>query len=300
MGGDVAMPPILVWSEAVTDYDFGPGHPLTPRRFGPGIGLVRAIGVDRLLEPPIASDDQLARLHDARYIADVRTTSASPERPLADGVGTGDVPAFFGMHEASARIAGGSIAAVSAILDGETDHAFNPGGGLHHAMAGRASGFCVYNDVALGVAAAVDAGHRVLYVDLDVHHGDGTQALFWDEPRVLTFSIHESGRTLFPGTGAVDETGGELAPGTAVNVPLEAGSGDDAWWPAVETSLRALADAFEPTFLVSQHGLRQPCLGPAGAPACDDRGLRSRDGPDGRARPRPLRRSLARDRGWRL
>ena len=129
------------------------------------------------------------------------------------GIGTGDVPAFDGMHEASARVAGGSIDGVRAILAGTADHAFSPAGGLHHAMRARASGFCVYNDVALAVAAARDAGHRVLYVDLDVHHGDGTQALFWDDPDVLTFSIHESGRTLFPGSGWSDETGGPGAPG---------------------------------------------------------------------------------------
>ena len=106
----------------------------------------------------------------------------------------------------SARVAGASIDAVRAILAGDADHAFSPAGGLHHAMRARASGFCVYNDVALAVAAARDAGHRVLYVDLDVHHGDGTQALFWDDPQVLTFSIHESGRSLFPGTGWTDES----------------------------------------------------------------------------------------------
>jgi acetoin utilization protein AcuC len=121
-------------------------------------------------------------------------------------------------------------------------------------MAAEASGFCIYNDVALGVAAARDAGHRVLYVDVDVHHGDGTQALFWDDPDVLTISIHESGRTLFPGTGFLGETGGPKAPGTALNVPLEAYSGDASWVPAVERAVSAMADAFRPTFLVTQHG----------------------------------------------
>ena len=124
------------------------------------------------------------------------------------GIGPGDCPPFDGMHEASATVAGGSIDAVDRILAGEVEHAFHPGGGLHHASASRASGFCIYNDVALGIARARDAGHRVLYVDLDVHHGDGTQALFWTDPNVLTFSIHESGNTLFPGSGWEDEVGG--------------------------------------------------------------------------------------------
>ena len=178
------------------------------------------------------------------------------------GVGSVDVPAFHGMHEASALVAGASIGAVERILAGEAEHAFSPAGGLHHALRSRASGFCVYNDVALAVAAARDAGHRVFYVDLDVHHGDGTQALFWDDPEVLTFSIHENGRTLFPGSGWDDETGGEQARGAAVNVPLEEWSGDASWWPIVEQVIPALADTFGPTFIVSQHGCDSHALDP--------------------------------------
>jgi acetoin utilization protein AcuC len=158
------------------------------------------------------------------------------------------------MHEASARVAGGSIASARQVLAGAADHVFDPGGGLHHAMADRASGFCIYNDVALAVAEARDAGHRVLYVDLDVHHGDGTQSLFWDDPQVLTLSIHETGRSLFPGTGDLDEAGGPDARGSAVNVPLEAYTGDTGWLAALETVLPALAETFRPTFLVTQHG----------------------------------------------
>lgn len=246
--------PIVVWSEGIRAYDFGPSHPLTPRRFGPGIDLVRAVGAERFLEPTEASDDTLLRLHDRRYIRQVRSFSDDPWQPPAMGIGPGDCPPFHGMHEASALVVGGSLAATGAVLVGDTVHAFNPGGGLHHAMAARASGFCIYNDVAFAVAAARDAGHRVLYVDLDVHHGDGTQALFWDDPEVLTVSVHESGRTLFPGTGEVDEAGGPDARGTAVNVPLDHLTGSASWTRVVELVVPALAEAFRPTFLVSQHG----------------------------------------------
>jgi acetoin utilization protein AcuC len=214
------------------------------------------------MTPTEAGDAALARLHAPRYIEQVRSFSDHPWQPVAMGIGTPDVPAFHGMHEASALVAGGSIGAVEAILTGQAEHAFSPAGGLHHAMRTRAAGFCVYNDVALGVATARDAGHRVLYLDLDVHHGDGTQALFWDDPEVLTYSIHETGQHLFPGTGAIDETGGEDAPGTAVNTPLEPGSGDDSWWPIVELMLPALAEAFRPTFIVSQHGCDSHALDP--------------------------------------
>jgi acetoin utilization protein AcuC len=170
------------------------------------------------------------------------------------GIGPGDCPAFRGMHEASALVAGGSIEAMDRILAGEERHAFQPGGGLHHAGRARASGFCIYNDVALAVARARDAGHRVLYVDLDVHHGDGVQWLFWDDPQVLTLSIHETGQELFPGSGFLDETGGPDAPGSAINVPLDPGSGDRSWLHAVEAVVPAAAAAFRPTMLVTQHG----------------------------------------------
>ncbi|MEX2547878.1 MAG: acetoin utilization protein AcuC [Chloroflexota bacterium] len=253
--GQPQMPrPLVVYGEVNLAYDFGPEHPLTPRRFGPSIDLMRSVGAANFVEPRVATDDELARLHTPGYIQTVRQFSAEPSRPSAAGIGPGDCPPFRGMHEPSAAIAGGSIDAVDRILAGEAEHAFNPGGGLHHAMADRASGFCIYNDVALGVARARDAGHRVLYVDLDVHHGDGTQALFWDDPQVLTLSVHETGQTLFPGTGFVDERGGPAALGSAVNVPLQPYSGDGSWLAAVEKAVPALAEAFRPTFLVTQHG----------------------------------------------
>jgi acetoin utilization protein AcuC len=246
--------PLVMYGEVSQRYDFGDEHPLTPRRFGPSIDLMRSVGAESFVAPRVATDDELARLHTPEYIRAVRKFSDDPFLPPANGVGPGDCPPFDGMHEASAAVAGGSIDAVDRILAAETAHAFHPGGGLHHAMAARASGFCIYNDVALGVARARDAGHRVLYVDLDVHHGDGTQALFWEDPEVLTFSIHETGMTLFPGTGFVEERGGPGALGTAVNVPLQPYSGDGSWLPAVLKVVPALAEAFKPTFLVSQHG----------------------------------------------
>jgi len=247
--------PIVVYSDAYLGYDFGPDHPLTPRRFRPSIDLIRASGASAFVAPRIATDEELRRLHTGDYIDTVKRFSDDPwNRPHEAGIGAGDCPPFEDMHVASATIAGGSIDGVDRILGGESEHAFNPGGGLHHAMAGRASGFCIYNDVALAVARARDAGHRVFYVDLDTHHGDGTQALFWDDPQVLTFSIHETGLTLFPGTGFADERGGRDALGSSLNVPLQPYSGDGSWVAAVEKVVPALAATFKPTFLVSQHG----------------------------------------------
>lgn len=247
--------PLLVFGPWSRRYDLGPSHPLTPRRFGPGIDLLRGVaGEPVLLAPEPALDDVLFWIHDRAFIATVRRFSAMPFGPASAGIGPGDTPAFAGMHEASAAVAGGSVAAMEAILRGDTAHAFHPGGGLHHAMPGRASGFCVYNDPALAIARARQDGLRVLYVDLDVHHGDGVQAIHQDDPGVLTISIHQSGRTLFPGTGSVHELGEGAAAGTAVNLPMDPATGERGWLGALRRVIPELAAAFGPDVVVSQHG----------------------------------------------
>jgi len=249
--------PLLVFGPRSLTYDFGPSHPLTPRRFGPGIDLLRALGAEPGLAPEPATDDDLLLCHTPRYLATVRRFSEMDLDPWAEaeaGIGPGDDPPFAGMHEAAASVAAGSLRAIEAILRGEIQHAFHPGGGLHHAMSGRASGFCVYNDPAIAIARARQSGLRVLYVDLDVHHGDGVEAIHAADPGVLTVSFHESGRYLFPGTGPVSEIGAGDAAGSIVNVPLEPGTGETAWLDAVSTIVPELAASFAPDIIVSQHG----------------------------------------------
>jgi acetoin utilization protein AcuC len=247
---------LLVFGPRSATYDFGPSHPLTPRRFGPGIDLLRSVGAEPGFAPEPAPDEDLLRCHERRYLDAVKRFSASPfgADPRA-GIGDGgDDPPFAGMHEAGAMVAGGSMRAIEAVLRGDEEHAFHPGGGLHHAMPDRASGFCIYNDPALAIARARQDGLRVLYVDLDVHHGDGVQAIHWDDPGVLTLSFHESGRFLFPGTGGVGELGEGAAAGTSVNVPMEPGTGEGAWLAAIRLLLPELAAAFGPDLVVSQNG----------------------------------------------
>lgn len=247
--------PLLVFGPRSLTYDFGPEHPLTPRRFGPGIELLRWVGAVPTLEPEPAADRELLAVHAPAYLDAVRRFSVDPDPVRAEaGIGPGDDPAFAGMHDAGASVAGGSLRAMEAILDGDAEHAFHPGGGLHHAMRGRASGFCVYNDAALAVWRARADGARVLYLDLDVHHGDGVQTIHAGDPQVMTISLHETGRTLFPGTGFIDELGEGEAAGTAINVPLEPLTGPDAWLAAVEAILPPVAAAFGPDVIVSQHG----------------------------------------------
>jgi len=247
--------PLLVYGPRSASYDFGPSHPLTPRRFGPAIDLLASVGAEPGLAPEPAPEGDLALCHAREYIAEVRRFSEDPLGPPAAGIGWGgDNPAFAGMHDAAAMVAGGSLRAIEAILRGDVEHAFHPGGGLHHAMRERASGFCIYNDPALAIARARRDGLRVLYVDLDVHHGDGVEALFRDDPGVLTISFHEDGRYLFPGSGAAGDVGRGNAAGTIVNVPFEPHAGDAAWLPAVRSIVPPLAAAFGPDLVVSQHG----------------------------------------------
>jgi acetoin utilization protein AcuC len=141
------------------------------------------------------------------------------------------------------------------VWSGESLHSASISGGLHHAMPDRASGFCIYNDVAVGIRSLLDQGaQRVAYVDVDVHHGDGVEKVFWNDPRVLTISLHETGQMLFPGTGFADDTGGPDAPGTAVNVALPPGTGDGGWLRAFHAVVPALLREFAPEVLVTQHG----------------------------------------------
>jgi len=212
-------------------------------------GLLDRVDVLRL-EPRQASDAEVRRFHQAPYVQAVQ--QARPA--IRFGLDTIDNPVFPGMHEASALVVGGSLVALDSVLAGRAVHAFNVAGGLHHAMPSRASGFCIYNDVAVAIATARGQGLRVAYVDLDAHHGDGVQWGFYDDPDVLTISIHESGHYLFPGSGDPEEQGGAAAPGSAVNVPLEPYAGDAAVKRAFGDIVEPLVRQFRPDLLVTQHG----------------------------------------------
>lgn len=250
----------LMWDEAVTGYDFGPEHPMDPVRLALTRSLVGAFGLDRDLDVVAAKragDSTLRLVHREDYVRAVKAASADPSAADSSyGLGTVDDPAFAGMHEISALIAGQSVGAAEAVWRGEALHAVNFAGGLHHAMPGSASGFCIYNDASLAIARLLELGaERVAYVDVDVHHGDGVQASFWDDPRVLTISMHEHPRTLFPQTGWPEETGAHsVAEGSAVNVALPAGTGDAGWVRAFHAVVPELLAEFRPQVLVTQHG----------------------------------------------
>jgi len=247
----------LMWDQAVTGYDFGRDHPMDPVRLGLTRKLVEAFELDRHMDVVAAQpagESTLRLVHREDYIEAVKAASADPRSAdQAYGLGTLDDPAFAGMHDVSALIAGQSVGAAEAVWRGSALHAVNFAGGLHHAMPAAASGFCVYNDAALAIARLLELGaERVAYVDVDVHHGDGVQAAFWEDPRVLTISLHEHPATLFPQTGWPQETG--AAEGSAVNVALPAGTGDEGWLRAFHAVVPELLADFRPQVLVTQHG----------------------------------------------
>jgi len=258
----------LVWDERLTGYNFGPGHPLAPVRVELTIALARELGVLTLpgvsvLAPVPARTAELELVHDKDYIDAVRQAGHDGRSNLRYGLGTPDNPVFAHMHEASALVAGATLTAARAVWRGEAVHASNIAGGLHHAMSRSASGFCVYNDPAIAIRWMLAEGaQRIAYVDLDVHHGDGVQAAFYDDPRVLTISLHEHPATLFPGTGLASEIGSGDGRGYAVNVALPAGTGDAGWLRAFDAVVPPLLRAFAPEVLVSQHGCDSHRLDP--------------------------------------
>jgi len=259
----------IVFDEELTRYDFGAGHPLAPIRVDLTMRLARSLGVLDLpnvsvLPAPTASDDELTLLHTPEYVAAVKQAGADPSRrDLAHGLGTADNPTFADMHQASAHVVGATLEAARQVMSGSALHAVNVSGGLHHAMAATASGFCIYNDPAIAIAWLLEQGaERVAYVDVDVHHGDGVERIFWDDPRVLTISIHESGRYLFPGTGFPEDAGGAGAEGYAVNIALPPGTTDAPWLRAFTAVAPPLLAEFRPDVLVSQQGCDSHALDP--------------------------------------
>jgi acetoin utilization protein AcuC len=249
---------IVVWDPRFRAYDFGPDHPFTEasrelavRLLETSLSPEQRSEVDWVREVEPASWPELLTFHDRGYLEKVRLAGEGRIRVPLDA---GDTPAFPGCFEASARIVAGTELAVRRVLE-RGGMAFAPGGGLHHAHPASASGFCIFNDLAVGIAAAIGAGRRVAYVDLDVHHGDGVMYGFYRSGRLLDIDFHQDGRTLFPGTGHVTETGDGDGAGLKVNIPLPPGAGDEALVPLAQRLVPPLLREFRPELLVVQHGV---------------------------------------------
>lgn len=275
----------IMFEPSELQYNFGPDHPLQPSRIEALIDLLKETNLwhyeDQRTRLPLRSATvaELNLIHTSDYIQVVQRLSTREEPTISKeerderaqlalkyGFGDGDTPVLSGMHEVTANIAGGTLMALSAVMglpEGGTFapeeerplHVFHPAGGLHHAWAERASGFCVYNDAAVAIAHVLRASEaKVLYIDFDAHHGDGVQRAFYDDPRVMTISFHETGRYLFPGTGDVLEMGNGVGRGYSVNVPLEPFTEDESYTEAMEALLSPLIISFAPDVIISQHG----------------------------------------------
>jgi acetoin utilization protein AcuC len=258
-------PTAVMWDERFLSYDFGPDHPFTEKSRALAVHLLLEAGffagppsggpgILRATVPP-ATEEELELFHTRSYLRQIHAAGRQSPPPLLDG---GDTPAFPGCFEASAHIVGGTLSALRTVLEGTVRHACNPAGGLHHAAADRASGFCIFNDVGVAIREALRHApriRRVAYVDIDAHHGDGVMYAFYDDPRVLCIDFHQDGRTLFPGTGRISETGGPSAPQSKVNVPLPPGAGDETFQPLFSTLVPPLLRDFRPDLIVLQNGL---------------------------------------------
>lgn len=253
----------FVWDDRLEAYDFGHGHPLSPirqelaYRLIEEFGILGAANVERSGPVTLGEIEDVLRVHSVPYVQAVQRASVDPGFVDLDfGLGNADNPVFAGMHDASLRVCGATMAATASVHSGAVQHAINLAGGLHHAMPAMAEGFCIYNDIGVAIGWLLAQGvERIAYVDVDVHHGDGVQAMFYDDPRVLTISVHESPETLFPHTGYPSEAGGPNALGTAVNLALPAGTGDQGFLRGLNAVVPDVLKAYRPQILITQQGV---------------------------------------------
>lgn len=260
---------VFVYSEDQLGYKFSETHPFNQKRLVLTVDLLKkmkALPEELIVPPRIATDEELLLAHDQRYIDIIKQASLgnlSPEAGESYGIGTEDTPIFKNMHEASARLVGGTLTAVDWVMEGKAQHALNLGGGLHHGFRGKASGFCIYNDSSVAINYMKQKyGARVLYIDTDAHHGDGVQWSFYDDPDVCTVSIHETGRYLFPGTGNINERGSGQGYGTSFNFPIDAFTENESFLEIYRTAMREIVEFFKPDVILSQNGADAHYLDP--------------------------------------
>lgn len=257
----------LIFTEDYNKYDFGEDHPLRPLRLELTFSLLKKLGLldnERLeiISPRSCVKEELEMVHSAEYIEIIRKLSENPEdrkvQPYLYGLGPGDNPVFKGMYEASLLVCGASLTAAEKVWNSDSINiAFNPGGGLHHAVKNRASGFCIFNDIAVAIKhlKKLKSDIRIAYLDIDCHHGDGIQWLFYDDPNVLKIDFHEDGRFLFPGTGSVNERGKGEGEGYTLNFPLLPGTSDKMYLKLFRACVPKILQAYKPDILFTQLGV---------------------------------------------
>ncbi|MCM3002826.1 acetoin utilization protein AcuC [Priestia koreensis] len=252
---------VFVYSKDLLNYKFSDNHPFNQLRVKLTYDLLRMskeLNEQDIVLPRVATDEELSLIHDPNYIQAVKLASEG-KLPTVEannyGLGTEDTPMFANMHEASSYLVGGTLVAADYVMSGQANHALSLGGGLHHGFRGKASGFCIYNDSAVAIKYIQQKYNaKVLYIDTDAHHGDGVQWAFYDDPSVCTFSIHETGRYLFPGTGNVNERGYGEGYNYSFNIPVDAFTEDESWIDSYSTALREVTEFFKPDVILTQNG----------------------------------------------
>jgi acetoin utilization protein AcuC len=252
----------FIYTEEYLRFDYGPEHPFKIIRLKLAADLSGELGLLSLPSVEIiptrrATEEELALFHTPDYIEVLKQADggALPGPAYAYGLGPGDNPIFKGVYDWSLLVAGGTIQAVDFVGDGRDGRVFHMAGGLHHAMASRASGFCYVNDAVIGITKLVKEGKRVAYLDFDAHHGDGVQKAFYETDRVLTLSFHETGHTLFPGTGFEHEIGEGEGEGYSVNLPFPPYTDDEIYLWAFEEIVPPVLEAYRPDVVVTQLGV---------------------------------------------
>jgi acetoin utilization protein AcuC len=249
--------PSVIYHPAYRNYSFGESHAFSPVRVEMMLDLLEALGHHvEAIEPEPATREDILGVHEDAYVRRVEALSAGEDVPDCEnyGLGTPDNPAFPGMDEAARWLVGGALHGARLIWEKGEKRVLQLGGGLHHARRNVASGFCIYNDLAIAIKALTSHGLEVAYLDVDVHHGDGVQQILYDDMRVMTISVHESGRYLFPGTGETHELGVGAARGLKLNLPLEPFTDGDSYLEVLDSIVPAALRQFEPRVLVVQAG----------------------------------------------
>ena len=252
----------FIYTDAYTDFDYGPTHPLKVIRLKLTYELIQAYGLLNLphvqsIQPERANEEDLTVFHSLDYLDALRHANSQGfgKSLYQYGLGPGDNPIFEGLYDWSLWVTGATLQAAGYVAGKDYDIVFSIGGGLHHAQSDRASGFCYINDAAVAISKLIQQGKRIAYVDIDAHHGDGVQKAFYRTDRVLTISLHETGHTLFPGTGFEEETGEGDGEGYSVNLPVPPFTADDVYLWAFEEVVPPLIEAFKPDLVFTQLGV---------------------------------------------
>jgi len=251
----------FIYSQELEKYPYPPDHPFNISRAQQTRAVLNSMGLlsgeNRVEVAPIAAERTvLKKFHSARYLHALKTASSGlwDSTALQMGLGNSDCPVFKGLYEYAVLAAGATLTGAKLLVSSSAGVAFNPSGGFHHAHPERASGFCYVNDVALACMILAEQNKRVFYLDVDVHQGDGVVYAFYDRSDVMTISLHQNPRTLFPGTGFEDEIGKDKGKGFCVNIPLPIGTYDQAYMQAVEEIVLPLIGAYKPDVFVFELG----------------------------------------------